>query len=167
MASDNQAPVSVMAAVFSDVSQAETVLKQVQQMDKDGTIDVIDAVVASRAVDGKISIKETAELTPKKGLKRGAVIGGVIGLIFPPSLLGSAILGGGIGAIVGKFSDRGFDNDVLKEWAEGLEPGTSAVVAVVEQRWVTSLENAIDGYDKLFDHAIDADFAAELTVADE
>ena len=28
MADDNQAPVSVMAAVFSDVSQAEAVLKQ-------------------------------------------------------------------------------------------------------------------------------------------
>ncbi len=41
-----------MAADFSDVLHEEAVLKQVQQMDKDGTIDVIDAVSRPTGLPG-------------------------------------------------------------------------------------------------------------------
>jgi len=119
--------------------------------------------VIAKDTEGKVKVLETAELTPKKGAGKGAIVGGVLAVIFPPSLLAGVILGGGIGALVGKFTDKGlFDNTELKEAAEELPNGSSAIVAVVEDKWVQQLATAIEGYDKLSQNALDAEFAADL-----
>ena len=99
-------------------------LAQLKQMDKDGTVDIIDAAVMVKAEDGrKLKVNETAEVTAKKGGVRGALVGGVQGIIFPPSILPMAAVGADAGADGGHFTDQGFDNDVLKEIGEILPPG--------------------------------------------
>ncbi len=137
-------------------------------MDKAGSIEVIDAAIIAKDMEGKVTVVETAELTPKKGAGRGAIIGGVLGLIFPPSIIAGALLGGAIGALVGKFTDKGlFENTALKEAAEELPEGSSAIVAVVEDKWVQQMATAVEGYEKLASHALDAEFAADLMVVGE
>ncbi len=153
----------VFVAGYSDEGGARSALETLQEMDKAGSIEIIDAAVIAKDTEGKVKVVETAELTPKKGAGKGAIVGGVLAVIFPPSLLAGVILGGGIGALVGKFTDKGlFDNTELKEAAEELPNGSSAIVAVVEDKWVQQLATAIEGYDKLSQNALDAEFAADL-----
>ena len=129
----------VFVAEYADESGAQSALNTLEEMDKAGSIEIIDAAVIAKDREGKVTIVETAELTPKKGAGKGAVVGAVLAVIFPPSLLAGAVLGGTIGALVGKFTDKGlFDNTALKEAAEDLPEGSSAVVAVVEDTWVNS-----------------------------
>ena len=158
----------VFVAGYSDEGGARSALETLQEMDKAGSIEIIDAAVIAKDTEGKVKVVETAELTPKKGAGKGAIVGGVLAVIFPPSLLAGVILGGGIGALVGKFTDKGlFDNTELKEAAEELPNGSSAIVAVVEDKWVQQLATAIEGYDKLSQNALDAEFAADLMAVGE
>jgi hypothetical protein len=57
--------------------------------------------------DGKVKIEETADPSGKTWGKRGAIAGGVVGLIFPPSMIAGALVGGAGGGIWGKFRDTG------------------------------------------------------------
>jgi uncharacterized membrane protein len=157
-------PISVIAAFYADEGKAGDVLAQLKQMDKDGTIDIMDAAAMVREADGRrVKIKETAELTPKKGALGGAIAGGIVGIIFPPSILAMGAIGAAAGAALGHFTDQGFKNNLLKEIGENLPPGGSAIVAVVEETWVGRFEAAVEGYVDLARYALDAEAAARLT----
>jgi len=157
-------PISVIAAFYGNETEASDVLAQLKQMDKDGTIDIMDAAVMVKEADGRrVKIKETAELTPKKGALGGAVAGGIVGIIFPPSILAMGAIGAAAGAALGHFTDQGFKNNLLKEIGENLPPGGSAIIAVVEETWLGKLETAIEGYVDLARYALDAEAAAKLT----
>jgi uncharacterized membrane protein len=89
-------------------------------------------------------------------------VGGVVGLIFPPSILAGAAVGAGAGGIWSKISDRGFKDEDLKEIGESLPPGSSAIIAVAEDRMIERLEQGLAGYEKIARHAFNADASAQL-----
>ncbi len=159
-------PISLIAAFYRNETEAGEMLAQLKQMDKDGTIDIVDAAVMVKTDDGrKLKVNETAELTANKGGVRGALVGGVLGIIFPPSILAMAAVGAAAGAAIGHFTDQGFDNNLLKEIGENLPPGGSCIVAVVEETWIAKLSTALEGYVDLARYALDAESAAKLTAA--
>ncbi len=164
--SEQSSPVSLIAAFYRNETEAGELLVQLKQMDKDGTVDIIDAAVMVKAEDGrKLKVTETAELTAKKGGVRGALVGGVLGIIFPPSILAMAAVGAAAGAAIGHFTDQGFDNNLLKEIGENLPPGGSCIVAVIEETWLAKLSTALEGYVDLARYTLDAESAAKLTAA--
>ena len=112
--------------------------------------------------DGKVRFEETADPSGKKWAKRGAIAGGVVGLIFPPSIIVSAAVGGGAGGIWGKVRDKGFKDEDLKEIGESLPPGTSAIIVIAEDRMVAQLERGLEGYNKIAKHVVSADAAAAI-----
>jgi uncharacterized membrane protein len=114
---------------------------------------------------GKVKIEETGDPSGKKWAKRGAIAGGVVGLIFPPSIVVSAVVGGGAGGLWGKIRDKGFKDEDLKEIGNSLPPGSSAIIAVAEDRMVEQLERALGGYNRIAKHAVSAEAAAAI-VAD-
>jgi uncharacterized membrane protein len=150
-------PIQIFIAMFGDEVQASQSLKDFQAMDREGSIELIDAAVIVRGADGKVRFEETADPSGKKWAKRGAIAGGVVGLIFPPSLIASAIVGGGAGGIWGKIRDKGFKDDELKAIGEGMEPGTSAIIAIAEDHMIERLEKGLEGYDRIAKHAVSAE----------
>jgi len=84
--------------------------------DKVGNTAVLDV-----KPDGGVKFVESKDW----GAGRGALLGGVIGIIGGP--LGM-IAGGGIGALAAKLRDSGFKNDQLEKLGKSLVPGSSAVV---------------------------------------
>jgi uncharacterized membrane protein len=161
------APVEVLVAVFNERYRAESVVDTLKQMNKSGAIKLVDAAVITRNEEGKVKIDEVEELTTLKGGERGAIVGGVLGLIFPPSLLASAALGGIAGALLGKLRDTGIKTDELKQIADELEPNQTAVIALVEDVWAQKFMDAATGYDRLFRQALDAEAAAVLAADPE
>jgi uncharacterized membrane protein len=157
--------VELIAASFTDQYTAKQCLDQLKRMDKEGTIDLLDAAVLVKQADGKLKINEVEELTPKKGRRRGAVIGGIFGAIFPPSILISAIVGAVAGGALGRFTDQGMKNEDLKAIGEELAPGHSAIIAIVEDKWVEQFTRAAEGYERLSRLSVDAEDAAVLIAA--
>src|SRR5688500_14066930 len=157
--------VELLAASFSDQYTAKQCLDQLKRMEKDGTIDVLDAAVLVKQADGKLKINEVEELTPKKGRRRGAIVGGIVGAIFPPSILVSAVVGAVAGGALGRFTDQGMKNEELKTLGEELKPGQSAIIALVEDKWSEQFTRAIEGYGRLSRMSVDAEEAGVLIAA--
>jgi uncharacterized membrane protein len=156
-------PIQVFIASFDNEFQAKQALKDFQTMHREGSIDLIDAAVIVHTHEGKVTFEETADPSGKKWAKRGAVAGGLVGLIFPPTIIASAIVGGGAGGIWGKLRDKGFKDDDLKSIGESMEPGTSAIIAIAEDHVIEQLQRGLEGYDRIARHTVSAEAAIAIT----
>jgi uncharacterized membrane protein len=154
--------VELFVAAYGDEKGAGSALKDFQAAHRMGSIDLIDAAVIVHTSENKIRFEETADPDGKKWAKRGAIAGGVVGLIFPPSIIGTAIVGGGAGAIWGKVRDKGFKDEDLRQIGESLPPGSSAIIAVAEDRMIQQLQQGLEGYERIARHAVSADAAAAI-----
>jgi uncharacterized membrane protein len=158
---DNQ--VQVFVAAFDNETQAGVALKDFRAMDREGSIDLIDGVVVVHGADGRVRFEETADPGGKTWAKRGAIAGGLVGLIFPPSILVGAAVGAAGGGIWGKVRDKGFKDEDLKAIGESLDPGTSAIIAIAEDKVLERLETGLEGYNTIARHALSAEAAATIT----
>ena len=157
-----QEPIEVIVAAFPTETGAKDALHDLDKAKKEGLISVKDAAVLSRDASQKLHIAETAD----KGLGRGAMIGGVagaaVGLLAGP--IGWAALGGAaVGGLAAKLRDGGFPDQRLRQIGEGVRPGSSALVAVIEHVWLEDVERMLEekGAD-LATEAVAADIAAQL-----
>src|SRR5512139_2094179 len=160
-------PVQVVVAAFKDENTAGEALKALKQARNQGLIRIVDAAVLRKDEKGKLHIKETADMGGGKGAVIGGVAGGVIGLLAGP--VGWAAVGGAvIGGLAAKLKDGGFKDERLKKLGEGLGPGNSAIVAVVEHTWVREVEKqmAEAGAD-IVTEQISADIAQQLQAGGE
>src|SRR5947207_1532620 len=126
--------VEVFVAAFGNEDEADAAVKDFKAMDREGTIELIDAAAIVHSADGKVHFKETADPSGKKWAKRGAIAGGLVGLIFPPTILAGAAVGGAGGGIWGKLRDKGIKDEDLRRIGESIPEGTSAIIAVAEAR---------------------------------
>jgi uncharacterized membrane protein len=134
---------TLVAALYQSEDRAMVVLDMIRRMSQEETIKIVDAAALVKDLNGKIHVHESKELTVKKGARRGAVVAGVVGAIFPPAFIASAIVGGGVGAVIGKLRDSGIQNDTIKELSNQIETGKAAVVVLVENAWVAPVERAL------------------------
>jgi uncharacterized membrane protein len=158
-------PVQVFIAAFETEGEAGDALRDLRAMDREGSIQLIDAAVVVRGADGKVRFEETADPSGKKWAKRGAIAGGLVGLIFPPSIIASAAIGAAGGGVWGKIRDKGFKDSDLRSLGDSLQPGSSAIIAVAEDHMIERLQRGIEGYQKIARHAVSAE-AAALIVAE-
>lgn len=144
------APLELLVYAFQDEQQADEALTKLREIKKQGIIDIVNAAVLIREMDGTIKVKDTADPEPKKGALIGGVVGGLLGLLGGPvaPFIGVAA-GAGIGALIAKNIDLGIPNDQLTEIAEGLQPGTSSIIALIEHRWVDQLIPELENYGKM------------------
>jgi uncharacterized membrane protein len=156
----------LLAAVYADEERARTILDMLERMHRADTITLADAALVTKDQQGKVHIQETRELTTRKGARRGAIIAGVIGLIYPPSLIATVLLGGGVGALAGKLRDTGVKSGDLKQIADSLDAGKAAVVALASAETAGRTANALQGYDgQLIRQAIGGEASAAVEQA--
>src|SRR5512135_3866851 len=84
-------PVQVVVAAFKDENTASEALKALKQARNQGLIKIVDAAVLRKDANGKLHIKETADMGGGKGAVIGGIAGGVIGLLAGP--VGWAVVG--------------------------------------------------------------------------
>ncbi len=107
----------------------------------------------------EVEIEQTRELTPEKGAKRGAGIGLLAGFVIGGPI-GAAVVGGGIGALVGRKQDAGVSNELMESLQSRLTNGQALVFAKAEG-W-----NANLAADFARDHG-GADQVYTATISDE
>src|SRR5258707_4381608 len=128
-------PVQVIVAAFNDLNGASQALTSLKEAKKERLIEIEDAAVLTKDADGKVRIKETADMRAGKGATIGAIAGGVVGLLAGP--VGWAALGGGvIGGLAAQLHDSGLPDDPLRQLGQRLTPDSSALVGLIYHRWV-------------------------------
>ena len=110
---------------YEDEATAKRAYAKVQDLQKDLIIDGTSATLTRRP-DGKINV-ETPTGAVGAGAAGGALWGGLIGLLFLVPV-GGIILGGILGAMMGKVADMGIDDEFRKKVQDVLTPGSSAVL---------------------------------------
>ena len=116
---------------YEDQFKAEEVRLKLLKMQKEYLIDMEDAVVAVKNDKGKIKLNQAINLTAL-GAASGGFWGALIGLIFLNPLLGMAV-GATAGAVSGALRDVGIDDKFMKELANGLPSGSSALFVLVRK----------------------------------
>lgn len=155
---------SLFIAAYDDEASAKADFADLKAADDEK---VVASVVMSRDSEGKISVKEHGGRLIAAGTGIGAAGGLVVGLFAPPLLLAGlvgAAVGAGVGAIMKHHEEKKIGVDV-EEW---LPPGTSAIVAVVDDLYLDRIDNAVSRANKKIDRAIDKDdYDAVVKAIDE
>lgn len=120
----------LVVVAFDDENTAFRVRDKLARMQKEHLVGLEDVVVVVHHQDGKTDIKQSQDLMGLGALS-GAFWGLLIGLIFLAPWLGLAI-GAITGAIAGKFTDYGIDDKFIKQVAETIKPGNSAVFMLIK-----------------------------------
>jgi uncharacterized membrane protein len=116
---------------YDDRFKAEEVRLKLMKLQKEYLIDLEDAVVVTKDEKGKVKLHQAVNLTAA-GAVSGGFWGSLVGLIFLNPLLGLAV-GATAGAVSGTLTDVGIDDKFMKELAETLTPGSSALFVLVRK----------------------------------
>ena len=85
---------------------------------------------------------ERLERQSHHGWGKGAVAGAVVGILFPPSLLGGAVAGGLGGGLVARMN-RSLDRGDIKDLGEVMDAGEIALVVVAHTDSTDAVKSAI------------------------
>jgi len=122
----------LVLAVFQDEQSAEEAYKDLHKAEEEKKLDLENVVLIHKEAKGKIEVKEDAEKIGKE-VGIGALVGGALGILAGPvGVVTLGAIGAALGGVSAKFDDVGFDDARLKKLGESLEPGKSAIVAVLE-----------------------------------
>ena len=102
---------------------AERVFDLTGDLARQQLLQLQDAAYAWRDDKGMVRIQQAINLT---GAASGALWGTLIGLIFLNPLAGLAV-GAASGAVAGKLTDVGIDDDMIKQIGQQLQEGKAAV----------------------------------------
>jgi uncharacterized membrane protein len=137
----------LIMAVFEAEESASKAYKELHQAEKRKLVDTENVVVIFKEAEGKIHIKETAEDVAGE-VSIGALVGGALGLLAGPV---GVIIFGATGAILGglsaKLDDVGFDDSALERIGETLQPGSSAIITVLEDKYSARLVEELENRD--------------------
>jgi uncharacterized membrane protein len=121
----------LVAVAFDDETTAFELRAELAKLQKEYLIEMEDVVVVTRDEDGNIKLNQAANMTAV-GAAGGGFWGMLIGIIFLNPLFGAAA-GAGAGALAGYFSDIGIDDKFMKQLAESLPKGGSALFTLVKK----------------------------------
>jgi uncharacterized membrane protein len=121
----------------------DRVLGALASLQKQGLITVLDAAKVTRASDGKVKIRQANNLVGA-GALGGAFWGMLIGLLFFMPWMGLAI-GSITGALSGKFSDYGIDDDFIEEVGAQITPGDGALFLLSTGGVLDRISDALSG----------------------
>ena len=155
-------PIQIVVAAFNSPDGATRAMKALKDAQGAGLVTIDNAAILTKDTDGKLEIKEPSDWGGGRGAVIGGVTGAAVGLLAGP--VGWAVgLGALVGGLAAKLRDSGFSDARLRKLGESLKPGSSALVAVVEHRWVEQLEKQLveEGADTLTEQ-IGSDIATQL-----
>ena len=159
-------PVFLYAALYDDIGDAMADYDAVFALHDAGVIGTFDSAVIRKEDDGKVHVTKTEKPT-QHGAWTGAAVGALVGIVFPPAILGSAIVGAGAGGLAGHLT-RGMSRGDLKDLGDELENGSAAVIVFGESKIEEELAKAVERANKLIEKELDTDpdeLARELEAA--
>ena len=120
----------VYAAAYDDEGDARFDLETFSELALVGVVGKFDTAILTKDADGKVHVEKHGTATTS-GAWKGAIAGGIVGLLFPPSILVGGLVGGASGGLVGKLWG-GMSRANLKEIGEALDECETGLVIVGE-----------------------------------
>jgi uncharacterized membrane protein len=161
-------PVFVYAATYAERSDAEADYDALLDLHAASLIGTYDVALITKDTDGKVHVMKHEKPT-QHGAWTGIAVGAVVGVLFPPSIIAGAAVGGVAGGVIGHVR-KGMSRGDAKELGELLEEGQAALIVVGESRLEEQLDKALTRAEKSIEKELDADakeFERELKEAEK
>ena len=131
---DAPAGQDILAIVLDKPTRANEVLLALANLQGEGKVRMQDAVIVTKGADGRAQVIETVDVTPAKGALAGSWFG-LLGslLVGGPAALAVIVGAAAAGALYGKIVDRGLEDEWVKGMADWIDPGTSALLLLVDE----------------------------------
>jgi uncharacterized membrane protein len=138
----------IVIVTFNGVDSADLVLKDLESLQKQGAVELSDAVTVVKHADGELKVSETTDFTTGRGAVTGGVLGLIIGLIIGGPI-GGLVLGAAAGVLIGKKVDLGVSKEKIESVANSMDDSSSAiflqVVSVKQEGILRALMQKYDG----------------------
>jgi uncharacterized membrane protein len=153
---------TLVVADFADTDTAWQAYEALKEMEDGRHIEIEGVIVVKRGSDGKLEVQKATDHSTKRGLTWGLVGGAVLGVIFPPSILGSAAVLGAGGAAVGKVRERHHRKETAERVDQAIAAGHSGIVALVSDPGVVQIRKALAAADAIVESTVDSVVAKDL-----
>jgi uncharacterized membrane protein/sporulation protein YlmC with PRC-barrel domain len=159
----------LIAKLYSDLAKAQEGLQFVQDLHNRKILKIRNAAVFARDAEGAVTVKDVRDIDAKKGRLLGAITGGLIGLLGGPGgVVIGALAGAGTGTVAGKRIDFGFSDKFLNNLKDHLQPGSAALVVLVEHEFAVPLSESLAGDEGIIvQQALTDRLVEELMAQDE
>jgi uncharacterized membrane protein len=132
--------VFIYIGTYASEVDARTDYDVVKDLHAMGAVGTYDAAVVTKDDKGKVHVNKD-ETTTRHGAWGGAGVGALVGILFPPSIIGSAIVGAAIGGVSGHLW-KGMSRADVKEFGDVIDAGEAALIIVGETTVEAYLEKA-------------------------
>jgi uncharacterized membrane protein len=156
---------TLFVADFSDTELAMAAYDQLKELEDGRTFAVDGVLVVKREDDGELTVQKVTDHSTKSGLTWGLVGGAVLGVIFPPSILGSAAVLGAGGAAVGKARQLHHKSEIAEELGDAVAVGHSGIIALVSDPGVVEIRKALERANGIVERAVDDVVARDIKAA--
>lgn len=153
---------ALIVADFNDTDSAMQAYELLKSVEDGRTVEIEGVVVVKKDSDGKIEVQKSTDHSTRRGLGWGVVGGVVLGVIFPPSILASAVVLGAGGAAAGKLRELHNESKIADELQGAIAPGHSGIIALVSDPRAVEIQKALDKANRVVESAIDQVIADDL-----
>jgi uncharacterized membrane protein len=130
----------IFIGTYPDEASAQADYDVVKALHAVDAIGGFDAAVVTKDSDGKVHANKD-ETSTRAGAWGGIAVGGVLGLLFPPSLIGTAALGGLVGGVGGHLW-KGMSRSDVKALGDVIDEGEAALVVIGDLTLGKAIEKA-------------------------
>ena len=156
---------TLFVADFSDTETAWEAYELLKEVEDGKRVEIEGVLVIKREADGQVEVQKATDHSTRRGLGWGVVGGVVLGVLFPPSIIGSAVVLGAGGAAVGKLREAHHKNELEAELADAIQPGHSGILALVSDPGVIEIRKALDKANAIVEKAVDDVLADDIKAA--
>jgi uncharacterized membrane protein len=131
-----------VVTTFSSEANAYEGTRALKELHVQGDLTLYGLAVIAKDAGGKLSVKEAPDDLP--GTAVGGLVGVLVGVLGGPA---GVVVGLTAGMLLGSISDLlnvGVGADFLDKVSRGLAPGKAAVIAEVDEDWVTPLNTRME-----------------------
>jgi uncharacterized membrane protein len=122
-------PYVAYVGAYANVEDAKADFDAIKALHASMWIGPYDGALFTKEAGGKVKILDRDSAGTGAGAVVGVLAGALIGLIFPPSIIGSAAVLGGAGAALGHMFG-GFMRKDIAEMGDMLDEGTAGIVMI-------------------------------------
>ncbi|MDQ6837669.1 MAG: DUF1269 domain-containing protein [Actinomycetota bacterium] len=158
--------VFLFAATYPSEGEARLDYEVLKELHAEGVVGTYDAAIVTKSADGKVHVHKHEKPT-QHAAWTGIAVGAVVGILFPPSLIGSAAVLGVAGGVMGHLW-KGMSRADVKELGDLIDEGDAALVVVGESKIEKYLDRAMSRATKRIAKQVEGDanaFADSMTQA--
>ena len=145
----------ILAATYPDEAAAQEDYQVVKDLHAGGLVGSYDAAVVTKDAKGKVH-ENKDETATRHGAWWGVAAGAAVGVIFAPTIIGAAAVGGVVGAVTGHLA-KGMPRSTAKELGDFIEPGQAGLLIVGETKIQAAVQKAVTRAEKRLAHELDVD----------